>query len=258
MKKTLILCVAIFLVVFHGVAQTRGMLGLSLGPAIPVGEFASKNGFAPSSGLANVGASADLSYQRSFGHSRFGWIATLRCRFNGVSKSATIAPFAAQFPGYEWSMNNSHWTAASALAGGYYQLPLNSKLSLTANIEVGVAEAWSPKQSVTGVRDSVGFGPVDLVQANLHSVSATAFTGLAGLGVRYQWRSRWALVARVDYTWLKPTFNLTATLTTGQNFLVPGVLLLGNASVITSYLSTKNYTQPMPCVDVMVGLVREL
>ena len=258
MKKMLILCVAIFLVVFHGAAQTRGALALSLGPAIPVGDFASMNGFAPSSGLANVGALADLTYQRAFGHSRFGWMATLRGRVNGISKSATIAPFAAQYPGYQWSMNNSHWIAASALAGGYYELPLSKKLSLTANIELGVAEAWSPKQSVTGLRDSVGFGAVDGVQANLHSASATAFTALAGLGIRYQLRSRWALLGRVDYTWLKPTFNIKATLINEQNFAISGVSSLASATVVENTFSMRNYTQPMPCVEVMFGVIREL
>lgn len=258
MKKSLALCFAFFVIVFHVAAQTNGTLSLSLGPAIPVGDFASKNGFAPSSGLANVGALADLSYQRSFGHSRFGWMATLRGRFNYVDKNATIAPFAAQFPGYEWSMNSSHWTAASALVGGYYQLPLTPKLSLTANIELGVAEAWSPKQSISGVRDSAGYGAVAAVLADLRSAHATAFTGLAGLGIRYQWRSRWALLARVDYTYLKPTFDLTATIETAQNFVTPGNPLLYTASEVEEFSTTRNYTQPMSCVDVMVGVIREL
>src|ERR1700748_419945 len=104
---------------------------------------------------------------------------TLRGRFNGVDKNASIAPFAAQFPGYDWNMNHCRWTAVSALVGGYYHLPLSPRLDLTANIELGIADAWAPKQSISGVRDSAGFGPVDIVQANLHSTSAIAFTGLA-------------------------------------------------------------------------------
>ena len=258
MKKPLALCLALFTIVFHVAAQTKGTLSLSLGPAIPVGEFASKNGFAPSSGLANVGGLADLTYQRPFNHSRFGWMATLRGRFNYVDKNGTIAPFAAQFPGYEWSVNASHWIAASALVGGYYQVPLTPKLSFTANIELGVAEAWSPKQSLSGVHDSAGYGAVAAVYANLRSVSATAFTGLAGLGIRYQWRRRWALQARVDYTYLKPTFNITATLETAQRFVDPNFPTLVSGSSVTYSSITRNYTQAMPSVNVIVGVVREL
>jgi hypothetical protein len=258
MKKILALALTVFIVVSHSAAQNKGTISLSLGPAIPVGDFASKNGFVPSSGLANIGALADLSYQRLFSHSRFGWMATLRGRFNGVDKNGTIAPFAAEFPGYEWSMNSNRWIAASALVGGYYQLPVTPKLSLTANIELGVAEAWSPKQSITGVHDSAGYGALDVVYANARAVSATAFTGLGGLGIRYQWRSRWALLARVDYTYLKPTFKITANIETAQHFVYPNQPLLLNASEVEYNSTTGKYTQAMPCVNVLVGIIREL
>ena len=108
------------------------------------------------------------------------------------------------------------------------------------------------------MRDSVGFGPVDGVQANLHSTSATVFTALAGLGIRYQLRSRWALLARVDYTWLKPTFNLKATLINEQNFAISGISSLSSAVVVGNTFSMRNYTQPMPSLDVMFGVIREL
>src|SRR6202000_3227134 len=139
-----------------------------------------------------------------------------------------------------------HGIAAPALAGGYYQLPLPSKLSFTANIELGVAEAWSPRQSITGVYDSVDYGALKAVYANARSASATAFTGLAALGIRYQWRRRWALQARVDYTYLKLTFNITATLETAQRFVDPSLPTLVSGSSVTYSSITRNYTQAMP------------
>jgi hypothetical protein len=116
-----------------------------------------------------------------------------------------------------------------------------------------VAESWSPNQAITGVRDSAGFGPVDMVVANLHSVSATSFTGLAGLGVRYQWSSRLSLLARVDYAYLNPTFNnVHATLAFGQGLVIPGIVSLSNARSIAYSSETRSYTQAMPCVEAMV------
>jgi hypothetical protein len=256
MRKTIVLLFAFFTLVIDGTAQTRGLLSLSLGPAIPVGAFASKDGTSISSGLADVGGLADLSYQRAFGASRFGWMATLRGRFNGVSKSATIAPLAEEFPGYEWSMNNSRWIAASALVGGYYQLPLTAKLTGSVNLQAGAARAWSPKQSIQGVRDSAG--SVDLIQGTLHSASATAFTALVGLGVRYQLNGRWSIQGRVDYAYLKPVFTITASIADAQNLYVGGVLSLSTAQSLSEYTSTRRYTQAMPCIDVMVGIVHSL
>jgi hypothetical protein len=258
MKKMLVLLLVFFVVVCDAAAQTRGLLSLSLGPAIPVGAFGSKDGTTASSGLADVGALADLSYQRAFGASRFGWMATLRGRFNGVSKSASIAPLAAEFPGYGWSINNGRWTAASALIGGYYQLPLTAKLCVSANLQAGVAEAWSPKQSILGVRDSVGYGAVDFVQGNLQSAHVTAFTALAGLGLCYKLCGRWSIQGRVDYTYLKPEFTVTATVVNAQHLITPNILSLFNAETVYYNALTQRYKQAMPCIDVMVGVVREL
>lgn len=255
MKKIFLLFFSISVLFLRGNTQTRGIFSLALGPAIPVGEYAGKGAADPSSGLAKLGAVADLSYQQAVAHSRFGWMATLRGRFNGVDKNATLAPFETQFPGYQWNINHSRWTTAAVLVGGYYQLTVTPKLGLSANIELGVAESWSPNQAITGVRDSAGFGPVDLVVANLHSVSATSFTGLAGLGARYQWTSRLSLLARVDYAYLKPTFNnVHTTLAFGQGLVVREIVSLINARSIAYYSETRNYTQAMPCVEAMVGV----
>ena len=61
MKKTFLLFFSISLVFLRGNAQTRGIFSLALGPAIPVGEYASRSATDPSSGLAKTGAVADLS-----------------------------------------------------------------------------------------------------------------------------------------------------------------------------------------------------
>ena len=257
MKKTLILCFALSWAALHVNAQSKGTLGLSLGPAIPLGEFASKDGFSPSSGLANIGAVADISYQHPFGSSRFGWLAAIRGRLNYISKSATYGPLEAQFPGYHWSMNNSQWTSLTGILGGYYKLPLTPTLSLQAEIGLGAARSWSPKQSITGIRDSVGFGPTDLVQASVHPVSATAFTWLAGLTLCHQWSKRWSFVARADYAYLKPTFhNINVFILQGKGLRVPNLILIANASIISDYATTENYTQVMSSVDVLVGVTR--
>lgn len=256
MKKLLVFSAALFFLAIRSTAQSNGMLSLSLGPAIPMGEFASKNAFSTSAGLADIGGLADLSYQHPFGSSRFGWVASLRGRFNGVNKSATFAPFEAQFPGFQqWSVNNSRWTTAAALLGAYYDIPLSRKLGLRGNIGFGIAESWSPKQIVTGIRDSVGFGAHDLVQGTLHSVSATSLTATAGLSVYYRWSSRWSLMAKADYTWLKPTFhNVTALIIYAGGLVVPGILSPSNASTLSAYITTHDYTQAMPTVNILVGV----
>jgi hypothetical protein len=97
------------------------------------------------------------------------------------------------------------------------------------------------------------------VKANLNSVSATSFTAIGGLDIRYQWKSRWSLLAGIDYTYLKPTFkNVTASLEIGQNLVIRNLPILANATTIYYNTYTRDYTQPMPSLDIKVGICRTL
>jgi hypothetical protein len=257
MKKTLILWTALFLAAFHGNAQSKGALSVSLGPVIPLGDFANKDGFAATSGLANIGGAVDISYQHPFDNKNFGWLTAIRGRLNYINKSATFEPLEAEFPGYQWSMNNSHWSSLSGVLGGYYKLLVTPKLSLQVEMGLGVAQSWSPKQSIKGVRDSVGYGPIDLVEATAQSVTATAFTGMAGLSLSHRWNKRWSFVARASYSYLKPTFkNLNIVILQGKGLLIPNLVWMLNATSISEVSTTQNYTQSMSSVDILVGVTR--
>ncbi|TDW96335.1 hypothetical protein [Dinghuibacter silviterrae] len=259
MKQPLLLCLAALFTAYHSTAQTKGSLSLSLGPAIPVGAFASKNDHSANTGLANVGPLADLTYQHPIGSKSFGWMASLRGRFNGVDRAATLQSPEDFFPGYEWTLNRSRWTVVEVVAGSYFQRPLTKRLHLFANIELGVAEAWSPRESILGVRDSVGYGYTDMVVAHLSPASRTTFTGLAGVGVCYRWRGRWSLLGRVDFTYLEPTFkNVQSTLAIGDHLAIPSIISLSNAQEVSLYSYSNTNKQPMNSVDVSAGLALAL
>jgi hypothetical protein len=258
MKKTLLLLLAPVLIGFHAHAQTNGLLSLSLGPGLPIGEFASKDVNDPTSGLAKLGALADLSYQHLFSNSHFGWMGTLRYRFNGVDKNATIAPFEAQYPAFNWSMNSCRWSSAAALVGAYYQFSLTPKLSLSASVEAGAAECWSPKESITGIDDSANLTR-SLIEVTLHSVSATAFTALGGVGACYRCTDKWSVMARLNYSYLKPTFkNMTVTVVQATGFPISGLISLTQAQEASVSTTSRNYTQPMSTLDLTIGVCREL
>src|SRR5690349_13756881 len=67
-------------------------ISLSIGPSLPVGEFASKDGTDPSSGVAKLGALADLSYMTP-AKDHLGLIGTVRWRINPVSKEGALGLF---------------------------------------------------------------------------------------------------------------------------------------------------------------------
>ena len=252
MKRICFLLISFCLFVCHGFAQN---FSLSLGPSLPIGEYANKDGNSQSSGLAKLGGLAEISYQHSLGGGRFGWIASLRGRLNELDGSASIQPLETEFPNFQWSTNHSYWTTAALLVGGYYRLPLTSSIDLLGYLQLGVAEAWVPKQSILGLRDSVGFGPTDLVEGRVLKDHATAFTGLGAVGVRYHLNRRWALMGRIGYWYLEPTFhNMTTTVIYAQHLAIPGIISLSNAEEITENTSARNYAQHMNDLDLSVGV----
>ena len=254
MKKPLSLLFIACLSVLGCLAQKNGTLSLSLGPAIPVGEFANKSVVDDKSGLAKIGWLADLSYLHPIGNKHFGFIATLRGRINGVDTKSAMDLYATSYPQYAWSATSNHWKAAAVMAGGYYNFPASSKIDIPVALLAGVAKAYFNEQTITGVRDSANV-PVDLIQAKFNKVDATAFSGMLKAGMVYHLTKRCALTANIDFWYLKPTFkNVTQTVVFAQGLIVPGVLSPSNATSISVYSDTRSYQQPMNSVNVTVGL----
>ena len=252
MKRICFLLVFACLAVRPVFAQS---FSLSLGPSLPIGEYASKNGNDQASGLAKLGGLGEISYQHPVGGGRFGWIASLRYRLNEVDGSASIQPLETEFPGFQWSTNHSYWRTAALLVGGYYRLPLTKSIDLLGYLQLGVAETWLPKQSILGLRDSVGFGPTDLVEGHLLKGHATAFTASGAVGVRYHLNRRWSLLGRLGYWYVEPTFhNATTTVIYAQHLIIPGITNPNNAEEISEYTSSRNYAQHMIDVDLTVGV----
>ena len=234
--------------------QTTGAVTLSFGPDFPVGAFASKNANDPSSGLANTGAVAAGSWWQPIRHTHFGVVGSARFSMNGMNSKATLQPFEESEPAYQWSMNKSHWSSGAILVGPYYQLPLTRRLDLRINLQAGAALCYSPAQTVTGIRDSAGFGPVDFVQATVGKVHTLTFAALAGAGVSYHLTQHFSLLLHADYNYTDPAFgNLHEQVKTGQHLNNPGGTTLNNFAEVTSYSYVSNYTQAMSSVNVTIG-----
>jgi hypothetical protein len=243
------------LAVLGGFAQTSGTLTFSLGPDLPVGAFASKNGNDPSSGLANIGELAAVSWWQPIRHTSFGVVGSVRFGMNGLSSKATLEPFEETEPAYQWSTGKNHWSNGAILAGPYYQAPLGRRLDLRLDLQAGAALCYFASQSVRGIRDSVGFGPVDLIDASVGKAHAVTFTALAGAGLSYHLTRLWSLLLHAGYTYMDPTFrNLRGEIVNAQNLVIPGIIWLSNAMVINESVYTRNYTQAMSSVDVTVGV----
>jgi hypothetical protein len=231
-------------------------ISLSIGPSLPVGEFASKNGSDPASGMAKPGALADLSYM-SPPKAHLGLIGTIRWRVNPVSKDGALGIFQQAYPSFQWSMSSHSWSAGAVMAGVYYTASVTPKLSFQGALMAGAAEVYAQDWAIRGIRDSTATGGhVDVGFADNKKMHTTTFTAMAKAGISYRLTGRLSFVASLDYWYLKPAFkNFSTSLAFGYHMLIPGYYSLSNSATAITYNSyTKDYTQPMNSLDLTAGL----
>jgi len=259
MKNKLLLSFLTCLSSYIGWAQNKSSLALSLGPAIPVGEFANKDGNDIKSGLANTGWLGELSFSLPIRSSHFSVAAAITGRLNGIDQKASKAPFEAEFPTYEWSVSNSHWKALSAMAGATYLFPLSSKIDIGGTLLAGVANTYLSTITVQGIRDTAHTYPTDLIQANVGKAHATTFSAMVKAGIVYHLNARWNVLANVNFWYLQPTFrHVTQSVIIANGLIIPGYLSVNNASSISYSTYTRDYKQNMNSVNFTAGVAFRL
>lgn len=235
-------------------------LNFSVGPAFPVGAFASKDGNDPASGLAKMGWMADISYMHGLSKStHFGLTAILRGRMNSIDKEGMVAPFTESFPGYQWSGSTSSWKTAALMGGAYYKTAISEKWSFTGTLAVGVAEAWLPEINLRATVDSTAQGgDANLLLVNNKKAHATTFTMMAKAGLLYKLTEKFSLTASLDYWFLKPDFVLSQSVAFGRHLVVPGLYQLSNAASVSYYSVKAPYSQQMNSFNLLVGVSMRL
>lgn len=268
MKKILFLALSACLIVSISYAQSpsttstttrppgHAALQLTIGGALPVGSFASKDASSASSGLAKFGGLAELAYSLPIDHKNYGFVFGLRGRLNPIDNDPNIAPLKETYSGFNWSANNSSWKAYSAMAGLYVDAPLGSKLDLRFEFGVGAALAYVPASVITGRYDSAGVTR-SYVEARVHSKSAVTFSGTAKATFRYHLDKHFQLLAGIDVWYLAPKFkNLTQTAIYAQGLIVPGYLSPSNATQLSWSQYITDYKQTMTTLNFSIGIAR--
>jgi hypothetical protein len=259
MKKPLFLLTLLCLTLIKGFAQQHGSLSLSVGPAIPAGEFANGDPNSRASGLAQPGGLIDFTFKKEIPRSPLGFMVSLRARMNPISARENLAIFQAQYPDYNWSIDKHSWEAAALMVGLYHQSPLCKRVFLEEGLMVGVAEAVLPNVTVTGIKDTGANHIIsNYIQAHSNRTTATTFSALFKFGGGYRLTDKLSLVAHIDFWYLEPDFkNLNQTLVQAEGFNVPvtaGNFSLADASSITYSTFTMGYAQKMNSFDLTVGL----
>ncbi len=236
--------------------QYNNYLSLSLGPAIPVGKFASTNGNDPNSGLAKIGGLLDLSYIYRFHNSSFGISGSLRARINNINGKAFLSPLMNENPGYKWPDLHISWKAGAFMAGGYHTCALTKKISLDEELMFGLADAWLPAVNIVAIKSLSDFpGDADVLFANSQKTHALAFSSVLKVGASLRLTNRITLVANLDYWYLKPAFkNVAETVMIANGLNVPYQYTISNSrQPPTRYSYSVNNTQAMNSINLTAG-----
>jgi hypothetical protein len=174
MKRLVLILSVIFIStsLFAQTSDRRGFVGMTLGPSIPVGDFASK--YSSDAGGANVGLNISLlnfgyTFGKNFGVTALWFGAAHKVDTNGSGLDAT-------------------WSYGGLMGGGLYTMPISNQLNFDLKAMVGFVSA----------------------KLDIHDFGNTTANGAGfdfGAALRYHFSDRWSMLMTADYFTSKPNFE---------------------------------------------------
>lgn len=214
MKKILFGLIMLLSITTQSYAQdSKGYIGISFGPSIPMGDLASKDADNDEAGWAKTGALVDISFAYKLGKGNFGITALLRGQSNPIDAQALSDEFANEFPGVIWNVQSDNWGIGGLMFGGFGSFPLSEKSSFDTRAMIGFVNASSPGMTVTGT------APGGSIWVKQSSASAAAFAYLIGAGFKFEIGSKLYLLTNLDYLGSKPEFSNVETTTSDGDIL---------------------------------------
>lgn len=208
MKKTLFLFVLIFCSATFSYSQNKGYVSISIGPSIPIGDFASKDVNNNSAGFAKTGAVLDISFAYKLGKN-LGVCAMLRGQADNFDNAAFGNVLAIQ-TGVNWSVKSNPWSIGGLMFGANASYPINKKISFESKAMIGFLRVASPEINTT----ISGTGGANWVKQN--SVVSTSFSYLLCGGFKFDIGKKTCLLTNLDYLVSKPEFrNVEVTSSNG-------------------------------------------
>lgn len=224
MNRSLHASALALLLAASALAQDNGYVAVSLGPSIPLGDFASDSFSNEKAGLARTG----VLFEASGGYRlapHFGLMGTIRSAANPVDAQALADALAASIGGTV-RVEARPWSTASVMLGIFTAIDLSESTVLEARLQGGMGVSSSPEVTV----DASG------TKVKETSANGAAFTMAVGAGLRFGLSERLCLLTSFDYQAMEPQF-------TGGQLKGPS----GTEEL-------KDFKQPMSWLSIGIGL----
>ena len=184
----------------------KAYAGLSIGPSIPIGDFASKNFALESAGYANTGFDFNINFAYRIA-SNFGFTAMVMIQsstfddkelLNGLNTIGNVNGAPAKFT----SVEANSWSLVSFMPGIFASIPLgsNGKVVLEPRALVGLMTAISPYVKITWRENNRTYWQEQ------ENGAGFGFGYSVGGGIRFNMSDHFALLMNADYIKTKPKF----------------------------------------------------
>lgn len=212
MKKCILSLAFVSCIVLHAVAQDeKGFVGISLGPSIPMGNFAVRSLVNDNAGFAKLGASFDVVAGYKLGGSHFGITAMLRAQAHAYDTQPLAENLTFQAPTVNWNVESPAWRIGGLLLGGFGSIPISEKIYVDARAMAGLVNATLPQLYITGT---------DLAETTWvkrDASTASSFAYLVGAGFKFNIAPKIYLLTNIDYVGTSVEFtNVGLTTSIGE------------------------------------------
>lgn len=254
-----IVAISCFLFVsFTHVAAQRWTFSAGIGPAIPVGEYGSKDITDSRAAFARTGPVLQLT--AAYRVARHWGVSVLTSGgWNRVNTQKMDDALEALNKGDRFAVTSDPWIFVTLMGGLYGEWSLNKRWSFTVQGYAGVLETKRPKysvvdlQPVTGTPIITGSAEDDWME-DINKVQ-TGFAFQAGAGLSYALGRRFFLSGRLEYAmaWYKA---VGASSNTGVVLNKGGVVTLASGTPPTFPTPTgaPSYVQPISTLNPTVGV----
>lgn len=215
MKKQIVLLILLTGVISFGFAQSyKGHIGVSFGPALPLGDFASRAMDNKNAGWAKTGMNIDLSFSHKLGSGNFGITGLIRRQTHTTDAVSIAEIYENNYPEAYWKAEFDNWLFGGVLLGGFGSFPITEKVNFDVRAMIGYFKFWQPSNKITGSLPGVQ------VWIKQEEETSLSFSCLAGVGFKFDIGKSVLLLANLDCFYANPEFvNVKSSNSNGESGL---------------------------------------
>lgn len=120
----------------------KGLIGISLGPSIPSGEYA-KTYNSPGAGYAKKGLNMNINFNYKFGKN-LGIAVLAAHNFNAMDGEALLSVYKAIDPSLVWSIDTDEWFTDYLLGGLLVSIQYDDRISFDLKALYGYSSSYHP------------------------------------------------------------------------------------------------------------------